>query len=54
MRNPGSEYVPEETIPAGTEGTVVSVDGLGTLHVEWDNGSKLGLIPGHDSYEVLP
>jgi hypothetical protein len=28
----------------GALGTVVYVDGLGTVHVDWDSGSKLGLI----------
>ena len=32
----------------GTEGTVRLVDGLGTVHVEWDDGCMLGmiLVPG--------
>jgi hypothetical protein len=41
------------TMPIGTEGTVSYVDSLGTLHVKWDNGSRLGLIPGEDQYEVI-
>ena len=28
----------------GTLGTIRSVDGLGTVHVEWDNGVRLGCI----------
>lgn len=28
----------------GDEGTVVSVDCTGTVHVEWDSGSNLGLV----------
>lgn len=39
--------------PAGTEGTVSSVDSLGTIHVNWDNGSTLGLIPSVDAFSVL-
>ena len=38
----------------GVEGTVVYVDSLGTLHVRWDCGSSLGLIPGEDEWETLP
>lgn len=37
----------------GTEGTVSFVDSLGTVHVDWDDGSRLGLIPGVDRFEVL-
>ena len=33
----------------GEFGTVVCVDDLGTIHVKWDNGSTLGVIPGEDS-----
>ena len=31
------------TVPAGTTGTVDSIDDVGTVHVRWDNGSRLGL-----------
>ena len=34
----------------GTMGTVVYVDDMGQLGVEWDNGSALSLIPGEDSF----
>lgn len=30
--------------PAGTCGTVTYVDDLGTIHVNWDNGSSLGVV----------
>lgn len=39
-------------IPAGMEGTVVEVDGLGTIHVDWDNGRRLGLLLGVDTYHL--
>lgn len=39
--------------PAGTEGTVRYVDDAGTVHVQWDTGSSLGLIPGTDEWEVI-
>jgi uncharacterized protein DUF4314 len=29
----------------GTLGTVSMVDDAGTIHVDWDNGSRLGIIP---------
>ena len=34
--------------PAGTRGKVIAVDNMGTVHVAWDTGSSLGLIPGVD------
>ena len=37
-------------IPPGTRGTVRIVDDMGTVHVDWDNGRRLGLIPGEDSF----
>lgn len=39
--------------PPGLEGTVTFVDDTGTLHVQWDNGSTLGLIPGVDRWEEI-
>ena len=40
-------------IRAGEEGTVRFVDSLGTFHVEWDNGLRLGLVPGVDAWTLL-
>jgi hypothetical protein len=37
----------------GDAGTVSCVDDIGTIHVDWDSGSSLGLIPGHDRFRVL-
>ena len=45
---------PYTKLPPGSEGTVYFVDSLGTLHVDWDCGSKLGLVPGRDSWTILP
>ena len=39
---------PYTRLAAGTQGTVSSVDDIGTIHVNWDNGSSLGMIPGED------
>lgn len=40
-------------VPAGTKGIVTHVDAAGTIHVRWDNGSGLGLIPGVDKYRII-
>lgn len=34
--------------PIGTEGTVVGVDGIGSLIMHWDNGSSLHVVYGED------
>lgn len=44
---------PYHPIPAGTLGTVDHVDDGGTIHMHWDNGSSLGLIPGEDSFRII-
>ena len=36
------------------EGTIDSIDDLGTLHVNWDDGRRLGVVPKIDKYELLP
>lgn len=38
------EQAPEK----GTEGTVDYVDDIGTVHISWDGGSKLGAVIGVD------
>lgn len=43
-----------QAIPAGTQGTVRSIDDALQIHVQWDNGSRLALIPGVDQWEELP
>lgn len=40
-------------VPAGTKGTVVSVDDMGTIHVQWDNGRRLGVIPCEDRFRKI-
>jgi uncharacterized protein DUF4314 len=44
---------PYTNLKPGAYGTVSLVDGLGTVHVDWDNGSKLGMIPGEDHIQKL-
>lgn len=40
-------------IPPGTEGTVNFVDDIGTIHMNWENGWILGIIPNKDEFEVI-
>jgi len=34
--------------PVGTKGTVVGVDDIGSIMVNWDNGSGLNVVYGED------
>ena len=45
---------PYAPILPGTEGEVDFVDDAGQLHMKWDNGRTLPLVPGEDSFTVLP
>jgi hypothetical protein len=40
-------------VEPGEEGTVRLVDDMGTIHVDWDNGRRLGLIYGEDGFEII-
>lgn len=44
---------PYSPIEPGTKGTVVHVDDMGTLHMKWDNGRSLGVVPGEDSFRII-
>ena len=44
---------PYTQLKEGDEGTIEFVDDIGTIFVNWDNGSGLGLIIGEDEFEVL-
>lgn len=39
--------------PTNCRGTVAFIDDAGTVHMNWDNGSGLGLIPGVDKYKII-
>lgn len=43
----------ERPIEAGTIGKVDHVDDMGTIHMIWDNGRTLGLIPNEDKFEII-
>lgn len=40
-------------IEDNTRGTVVCVDDIGTVHCNFDNGRRLGLVPGEDQFRRL-
>ena len=40
-------------VPYGTLGKVTHVDDAGQIHVSWDNGSSLALIPGTDKFHIV-
>lgn len=40
-------------IPPGTRGTVIGVDDIASIMVDWDNGRSLSLIYGVDRYRAL-
>ncbi|MDY5133427.1 DUF4314 domain-containing protein [Actinotignum urinale] len=44
---------PYTNLEAGAEGTVLFVDAVGTVHIDWDNGSTLGLVKGVDQWQLI-
>lgn len=44
LRMLGEERAPK----AGTQGTVLFVDSMATIHVKWDDGSCFGVVYGID------
>ena len=65
IENIGKEYKPGQRIrllhmedpyapvPDGAEGEIVSIDDAGQLHIKWDNGRSLALVPGVDSFVLI-
>lgn len=42
----------ESHMPPGLKGKVDMVDDAGQIHVNWENGSSLALVPGVDSFHI--
>lgn len=45
---------PYSPVPPGTEGTVDWIDDQYQIHMNWDNGRTLALIPGVNHFSVIP
>lgn len=43
----------EQAPPVGTKGTVQFVDDMAIVHVQWETGSTLGLVPGVDKWQII-
>lgn len=39
--------------PIGTQGTVIGVDDIGSIMVNWDNGSTLSVVYGEDHCKLI-
>ena len=44
---------PYTKLRPGDRGTVIAVDSIGTIHVNWDCGSSLGVAYGEDHVEKI-
>lgn len=44
---------PSAPVEPGTRGTVVNVDDMGQIHMQWDNGRTLALEPTEDDFRKL-
>lgn len=44
---------PYTKLQLGTKGTVTGVDDMGTIHVNWDSGSSLGVAFGEDKCKKI-
>jgi len=43
----------DHPVLSGELGTIRGVDDIGTIQVNWDSGSTLGLVPDVDEFEIL-
>ena len=44
---------PYAPVPPGTRGTVDFVDDAGQIHMKWDNGRTLAILPSEDDFRKL-
>lgn len=44
---------PWSKLKPGDQGVINDIDGIGTVHINWDSGSRLGLIPGEDLWKTI-
>ena len=44
---------PFAPVESGTQGTVEFVDDMGQIHMKWDNGRTLALIPDADEFKKI-
>ena len=48
------EYMDDvSAVPSGTMGTITHVDDIGNIHVNWDNGSRLAIVPEDDVFNFV-
>ena len=48
------QYIEDiQAVPPNTIGVVQFVDDIGTIHMNWQTGSSLGLIVGKDEFEII-
>jgi len=43
----------KDSPPLGTKGEVLHVDAWGTVHVLWETGSTLGIVPSVDEIRLV-
>jgi hypothetical protein len=48
-------YINDEytNLTPGDQGVVNFIDDYRTIHIDWDNGSSLGLLPDCDEWRIL-
>ena len=47
------DFMDEPGMPPGLQGTVAYIDDAGQIHMHWENGRSLALIPGEDSFHRI-